>query len=42
MVGGGRERTGERLHITTADRPVAALVTAPVFYDPEGARLDAA
>ena len=42
MVAGGRDRTGERLHVTTAERPVAATVTAPVFYDPEGARLDAA
>ena len=42
MVGGGRERTGETLYVTTAGRPVAVLVTAPVFYDPEGARLDAA
>ncbi len=41
MVSGGRERTGERLHVTAAGDPVAATVTAPVFYDPEGARLDA-
>ena len=42
MVSGGRDRTGERLHVTTAGDPVPATVTAPVFYDPEGARLNAA
>ena len=42
MVAGGRDRTGERLYVTTGDRPVPVTVTAPVFYDPEGVRLDAA
>ncbi len=42
MVSGGRDRTGEQLHVTTAGHPVPATVTAPVFYDPEGSRLDAA
>jgi sarcosine oxidase, subunit alpha len=42
MLSGGRDRTGERLYVTTSGRPVAAKVTTPVFYDPEGARLNAA
>ncbi len=42
MVAGGRDRTGERLYVTTEGQPVPVTVTAPVFYDPEGVRLDAA
>jgi sarcosine oxidase subunit alpha len=42
MLSNGRNRTGERLYVTTSGRPVAAKVTTPVFYDPEGARLNAA
>ncbi len=42
MVAGGRGRIGETLHITTSGQPVAAAVTGPVFYDPDGNRLDAA
>jgi len=42
MIAGGRDRTGATLYVTTEGRPAAARVVAPVFYDPEGARLDAA
>ncbi len=42
MLAGGRDRAGETLYVTTAGQPAAAKVTAPVFFDPEGARLDAA
>jgi sarcosine oxidase, subunit alpha len=42
MISGGRDRTGERLYVTTAGRPVIATVTSPTFYDPDGVRLDAA
>ena len=42
MLAGGRDRTGETLHVTTGDYPARAVVTAPVFYDPDGVRLDAA
>ena len=41
LVKGGRERTGETVHIPMVDgRRVGAMITSPVFYDPEGARQD--
>jgi sarcosine oxidase subunit alpha len=40
MIRGGRARMGETLHVPMPGRVIAAKVTAPVFYDPEGARLD--
>jgi sarcosine oxidase subunit alpha len=40
MVRGGRTRMGETLYIPMPDRVIAATVTAPVFHDPEGARLN--
>ena len=40
MVKGGRARIGETLHVPMPDRIVQATVTEPVFYDPEGKRLD--
>jgi sarcosine oxidase subunit alpha len=42
MLAGGRDRTGHTLHVTTMGSPAAVTVTTPVFFDPEGARLDAA
>ena len=42
MLAGGRDRTGEALYVTTGGDPVRAVVSAPVFYDPQGERLDAA
>lgn len=40
MVRDGRARIGETLHVPLPDRTVAVTLTSPVFYDPEGARLD--
>jgi sarcosine oxidase subunit alpha len=41
LVAGGRARMGETLYIPTASGvDVAVKVTSPVFYDPEGARLN--
>ncbi|HUG62690.1 MAG TPA: glycine cleavage T C-terminal barrel domain-containing protein, partial [Methylomirabilota bacterium] len=40
MVKGGRARIGETLHVPMPGRTIAVTVTAPVFYDPKGARLD--
>ena len=40
LVSGGRARTGETLYVQTANSDVAVKVTSPVFYDPEGARLN--
>jgi sarcosine oxidase subunit alpha len=40
LVAGGRGRLGETVHLPLEDRVVEAEVTKPVFYDPEGARLN--
>jgi sarcosine oxidase subunit alpha len=40
LVAGGRARTGETLYVQTATTDVPVKVTSPVFYDPEGARLN--
>lgn len=40
MVRSGRDRLGETLHVPLADRTVRVTLTEPVFYDPEGSRLD--
>jgi sarcosine oxidase subunit alpha len=40
MVSGGRARTGETLYVPTGSGDIAVKVTSPVFYDPEGARLN--
>ena len=40
LVSGGRKRKGERLHVPMPGGAVEVVVTAPVFYDPKGARLD--
>jgi sarcosine oxidase subunit alpha len=39
LVEDGRGRIGERVHVVVRGRAVAATITAPVFFDPEGARL---
>lgn len=39
LVRGGRPRHGETLYVPMPGREIAVQVTAPVFYDPEGARL---
>jgi sarcosine oxidase, subunit alpha len=41
LVAGGRDRIGEALHVTTPDGFTEARVTAPVFFDEEGARAHA-
>ena len=41
LVEGGRSRMGETLYIPMAGGSIPAKVTAPVFLDPEGARLNA-
>jgi sarcosine oxidase subunit alpha len=40
LVAGGRTRTGETLYIPMPNGDVPVKVTSPVFYDPEGARLN--
>jgi sarcosine oxidase subunit alpha len=40
LVKNGRNRIGDTVHAPLADGTVAATVTEPVFYDPEGARRD--
>lgn len=41
LVAGGRAKMGETLYVPTASGvDVAVKVTSPVFYDPEGARLN--
>jgi sarcosine oxidase subunit alpha len=41
LVSSGRSRMGETLYVpTTHNGDVAVKVTSPVFYDPEGARLN--
>ena len=41
LLAGGRRRMGQTVHITTATGTMPATIVAPVFYDQEGARLDA-
>jgi sarcosine oxidase subunit alpha len=39
LVQGGRNRKGEKVEIPLASgRPISAIIAAPVFIDPEGAR----
>jgi sarcosine oxidase subunit alpha len=40
MVSAGRARLGETLFAATLAGDVPVRVTAPIFYDPEGARLN--
>ena len=40
MLEGGRARMGETLYVPMPEASLKVTVTAPVFYDPEGARLD--
>jgi sarcosine oxidase subunit alpha len=40
LVSGGRARTGETLYVQTARSDIPAKVASPMFYDPEGARLN--
>ena len=40
MVAGGRGRMGDTLHVPMPGRTIPVSVTNPVFFDPEGKRLD--
>ncbi|WP_131115150.1 sarcosine oxidase subunit alpha family protein [Lichenihabitans psoromatis] len=40
MVEGGRARLGETIYIPMASGSIVAKVTTPVFYDPQGERLN--
>jgi sarcosine oxidase subunit alpha len=40
VVAGGRARMGETLYVTMPRGDIAVKVVAPVFYDPQGARLN--
>ena len=40
LVGGGFERMGETLFVPMPGRTIAAKVVRPLFYDPEGSRLN--
>jgi len=40
LVSGGRSRLGETLHVPMPDRIIPVKIVDPVFYDPDGARLD--
>jgi sarcosine oxidase, subunit alpha len=40
LVSGGRARTGETLYVAMPDGEVPVQVTSPVFYDPQGGRLN--
>jgi len=40
LIAGGRARLGQALSVWTAGGEVAVEVTSPVFYDPQGARLN--
>ncbi|MFA5121751.1 sarcosine oxidase subunit alpha family protein [Zavarzinia sp.] len=41
LVSGGRARLGETLHVPMPGGAIAVKLVSPVFYDPEGVRLDA-
>jgi sarcosine oxidase, subunit alpha len=41
MVAGGRARLGQTLYVPMPDGDLEVEVTAPVFYDPTGARINA-
>ena len=40
MIRNGRARIGETLHVPLEDRTVRAQLVSPVFYDPEGKRIN--
>ncbi|MBA5776879.1 sarcosine oxidase subunit alpha family protein [Stappia sp. F7233] len=40
LVADGRAKTGSTLYVPMPDGPIAVEVVSPVFYDPQGARLD--
>jgi sarcosine oxidase subunit alpha len=40
LIEDGRKRLGERVHVVVRGRAFAARIVPPLFYDPEGARLN--
>jgi sarcosine oxidase subunit alpha len=40
MVSGGRARTGQTLYVSMPGGDIPVEVTSPVFYDPQGSRLN--
>ncbi|HXL97040.1 MAG TPA: glycine cleavage T C-terminal barrel domain-containing protein, partial [Steroidobacteraceae bacterium] len=40
LIAGGRARMGQTLSVPTADGELPVVVSSPVFYDPQGARLN--
>ena len=40
LLRGGHGMHGQTVHVPMPGRVVAAKVTKPVFFDPEGTRLD--
>jgi sarcosine oxidase subunit alpha len=40
LIAGGRSRQGQTVFVPTAAGELAVEVTSPVFYDPQGARLN--
>ena len=40
MVNGGRNRMGQTLYVSMPGGDIPVLVSAPVFYDKEGGRLN--
>jgi sarcosine oxidase subunit alpha len=41
LVAGGRARLGQTLYVPMPDGDIPVEVTAPVFYDPQGTRINA-
>jgi sarcosine oxidase subunit alpha len=40
MISGGRSRMGARLYVSNPGGDIEVEVTSPVFYDPEGVRVN--
>ncbi|HET7200406.1 MAG TPA: glycine cleavage T C-terminal barrel domain-containing protein, partial [Burkholderiales bacterium] len=40
LLTGGRSRVGETLYVAMPDGDVPVQVSSPVFYDPQGSRLN--
>jgi sarcosine oxidase subunit alpha len=41
LIQGGRARLGQSVYVPMADGDIEVVVTSPVFYDPDGARINA-
>jgi sarcosine oxidase subunit alpha len=40
LIKGGQNRLGETIYVPLEDKTVACEIVSPVFYDPEGSRLN--